>query len=139
MAAWMFLQPSSLVRNCLIAFSSISSSQLYSVPHLCSQVEIKKSKMNYIYVYHLLNISCSNFILFLCSRHKMAEGHIEFTLSKYVCVSVFQICVQPITSVCMVGFKNHLAQMIIKTRLCVACKKNVARSKTQSALKVFGF
>ena len=39
----------------------------------------------------------------------MAQGHIEFTPSSsmYVCVSVFQIRVQPIASLCMVGFKNH--------------------------------
>ena len=65
----------------------------------------------------------------------MAEGHIEFSrslcMSVCVClyVPVFQICVQPITSLCMVGFKNHLAQMIIRTRQCVACKNHVARSE----------
>ena len=63
---------------------------------------------------------------FSCPGHKMAEGHIVFTLS--VCVCIFQIHDRPITSLCMVGFKNHLAQMI-KTRQCVACKNHVARSK----------
>ena len=66
----------------------------------------------------------------------MAEGHIEFTLSMCVCVYVFGVCVfqirvQPITSLCMVGFKNHVAQMIIKTRQCVACKNHVAKSKVK--------
>ena len=27
--------------------------------------------------------------LFLCPHHKMAEGHIEFTLSVYLCVFVY--------------------------------------------------
>ena len=48
-----------------------------------------------------------------------------------VCVCVFQIRVRSITSLCMVGFKNHLAQMIITTRRCVACKNHVARSKVK--------
>ena len=74
-------------------------------------------------------------------RHKMAEGHIEFTLSVCVCVClcvcvcvcvrVFQIRVRLITSLCMVGFKINLAQMIIKTRRCVACKNHGARSKAK--------
>ena len=46
---------------------------------------------------------------FLCPRHEMAEGHIEFTLSvcEFVCVfiCVFQNHVWPITSSCMVGFE----------------------------------
>ena len=45
----------------------------------------------------------------------MADGHIQFTLFMFVCVFVIQICVQPINSLCMVGFKNYVAQMIIKT------------------------
>ena len=57
----------------------------------------------------------------------MAEGHIEFTLSMCVsvcvCVYVFQIHVQSITSLCMVGFKNYLAQVIIKN--------HVAKSKVK--------
>ena len=67
--------------------------------------------------------------VFLCFRHKMAEGHIEFTLS--VCVCVFQIRVRPVTSLCMAGFKNHFAQTIIKTRRCVGHKNHVARSKVK--------
>ena len=34
-------------------------------------------------------------IYFLCPRHKMAEGHIEFTLSVHACVCVCVcVCVQ---------------------------------------------
>ena len=55
----------------------------------------------------------------------MAKGHIEFTM----CVSVFLIRVRPITSLCMVGFKNYLAQMINKIRRCVARKNYVTRSR----------
>ena len=62
----------------------------------------------------------------------MAEGHIEFTLSVYVCV--FQICVRLITSLCMVGFENNLAQMIIKTKRCFACKNHVTRSKVKGTV-----
>ena len=71
---------------------------------------------------------------FLCPCHKMAEGHIELTLS--VCVCVFQIRVQPITSFCMVGFKTYLAQMINKTRRCAAYKNHVTRSKVKVTAKV---
>ena len=61
----------------------------------------------------------------------------KFTLCVCVCVCVcvracvFQIRVRPITSFCMVGFKNHLVQMIIKTRRCVVRKNHVARSKVK--------
>ena len=62
----------------------------------------------------------------------MAEGHREFTLSMCVCVylfiCVFQNLVRPMTSLCMVGFKNYFAQMT-KTRQCIACKNHVARSE----------
>ena len=50
-------------------------------------------------------------------------------LSLKVCV--FQIHVQPITSSCMVGFENYLAEMIIMTRQCVLYKNHVARSKVK--------
>ena len=73
----------------------------------------------------------SHFGQLLCPRHKMAEGHIEFTLCVCVCVCVSQVRVRPITSLCMVGFKNNLAQMIIKTRRGVACKNHVARLKVK--------
>ena len=48
-----------------------------------------------------------------------------------LCVCVFQICVRPITSLCMMGFKNNLAQIILKTKRCVACKNHVARLKVK--------
>ena len=70
-------------------------------------------------------------MVFLCHRHKMAEGHIDFTLSVCVCVCIFQIRVRPITSLCMVGFKNHLAQIIIKTRQYVAYKNHDAKSNVK--------
>ena len=73
----------------------------------------------------------------------MAEGHIECTLCVFVCVCVcvcvVQIRVRPITSFCMLGFKNHLAQMITKTRRCVARKNLVARKKSRSQLALKGF
>ena len=69
------------------------------------------------------------FLHFYAPRHKMAEGHIEFSLSVFVCV--FKIRVRPITSLCMMGFKNHLVQMIIKTRRSVACKNHVAGSNVK--------
>ena len=46
-------------------------------------------------------------------------------------VCVFQIHVQPITSLYIVGFKNYLAEMIIVTRLSVACKNHVPKSKVK--------
>ena len=67
----------------------------------------------------------------------MADGHIEVTVS--VCVCVFQIRVRPITSLFMVGFTNHLAQMIIKTRQCVSHKNHVARSKVKVTVGTSGF
>ena len=42
--------------------------------------------------------------------------------------SVKPVCVQPITLLCIVGFENNLAQMIIMTRRCVANKSHVAGS-----------
>ena len=62
----------------------------------------------------------SIFTFIFMPRHKMAAGHIEFTLS--VGVPVFQIRVRPITALCMVGFTKHLEQLIIKTRRFVARK-----------------
>ena len=92
-------------------------------------------------------ITLSCVVGFLYPHYKMAEGHLEFTLSVCVCVCVenggmayrvypiracvFQICVRPITSLCMVGFIKYLAQIIIKTRQFVACKNHIARSKVK--------
>ena len=72
----------------------------------------------------------------------MAEGHIESYLSLSlslsvcvcVCVCVFQNRFRPITSTCMVGFGNNLAQIII-TRHCVANKNHVARSKVKVTVR----
>ena len=70
----------------------------------------------------------------------MAEERIESYLSVCVracvrlCVCVFQNRVRPITSACMVGFRNNLAQMIIITRHCVA-NKHVARSKVKVTVR----
>ena len=72
-------------------------------------------------------------------RNKMAEGYKEFTLSVCVCMCVFQIRVRHITSLCMVGFKNYLAQMIIKTRQRVACKNHIARSKVKGTVGSLSF
>ena len=56
-------------------------------------------------------------------------------------VCAFQNCVQPITSSCMVGFKNYLAEMIITTRQYVLCQDISLgqRSRSQPALKVCAF
>ena len=73
----------------------------------------------------------------------MGKGHIEFTLSVRMCmfyclfVCMFQNCVQPITSLCMVESENFLAQMILKTRLCVMCKNHVARLKVKVTVGKF--
>ena len=67
--------------------------------------------------------------LLFIAHHKMAEGHIEFTLSARACVFSFvRLCV---LESCTVRFNNYLAQMIIETRRCVACKNHVARSKVK--------
>ena len=82
--------------------------------------EIKVIKLNkYVYV------------RFLCPRHEVAEGHIEFTLCVSAFVCVFQNRVRAITKPYMMGFENNLAQMIIMTRQCVACKNHLARLKGQ--------
>ena len=44
---------------------------------------------------------------------KWQKGHIEFTLSVYVCLFVYSRIVWPVTLSFMVGFKNNLAQMIM--------------------------
>ena len=56
-------------------------------------------------------------------------------------VCVFQNCVQPITSLCMMGFQNYVAEMIITTRQYVSCKNMLLgqRSRSQPALKVCAF
>ena len=85
--------------------------------------------------------SSKQIVIFYASRHKMAEGHIEFTLSlcvrACVCVCVPESC----STHNLVGFKNYMAEMIITTRQCVACKNILLgqRSRSQSALKVFAF
>ena len=73
-------------------------------------------------------------------RHKMAEGHKGvYPVRVRVCmrVCVFQNRVRLITS-CMEGFKNYLAQMIIKTK-CVACKNRFPRSKVKVAVGTQSF
>ena len=63
----------------------------------------------------------------------MAEGHIEFTLSGCVCgmcVCVPDSCLTH-NFILHGGIKNHLAQIIIKTRRCVAYKNHVSRSKVK--------
>ena len=59
-------------------------------------------------------------------------------------VFAFLNCVRPITTSCIGGSKNYLADTIIMTRRCVGSKKHVARLKvkvigSQSALKVCAF
>ena len=55
---------------------------------------------------------------------------IQYTkLSAYASVKL--VHVRPITLYCMMGFENHLAQMIIMTRRCVPCKNHVTRLKVK--------
>ena len=63
----------------------------------------------------------------------MAEDQIEFTLSVHVCVCVPDLYLTH-NFISMVGFKNHLAQMIVKTRQCVTSKNYVSRSKVKVAV-----
>ena len=52
-------------------------------------------------------------------------------------VCAFQTLVRPITSSCMVGLKNYLAEMIITTKQCVACKNHVAGSKVNVTVHTY--
>ena len=77
-----------------------------------------------------------------CPGHEMAVGHIESYLSVCVCVC-FRLCVPESCPahdfVLLVGFGNNLAQMIIITRHCVACKNRVEQgqmSRSQFTLKL---
>ena len=45
--------------------------------------------------------------------------------------SVKPVRVQPITLLCMMGFEKNFAQIIIRTRQCVANKNHVARLKVK--------
>ena len=66
------------------------------------------------------SVVCKNMLLGRRSRSQLALK-----------VCTFQIHVEPITSSCMMGFENYLAEMIIMTRQCVACKNYVAMSKVK--------
>ena len=69
----------------------------------------------------------------------MEEWLIEFTLSVCVCLCIPDSCPTH-KLLCMVGFKNNWAQMIIKTRRCVVCKNHVPSSKVKvTVLKNFVF
>ena len=69
-----------------------------------------------------------------CSSRPDNESYIR-TMSQgqqsALSVFGFKNRVRLITSSCKVGFKNDLAQIIITTRRCVACKNLVARSKVK--------
>ena len=57
-----------------------------------------------------------------------------------MCVCVFQICVRPITSLCMVGFKNYFGINDHQDNVShVRTMLLGQRSRSQSALKDFGF
>ena len=66
-----------------------------------------------------------------CVQEHVAKFKVKVTVSTVGKVYAFQILVGPIRSSCMMGFKNYLAEMIIMTRQCVACKNHVARSKVK--------
>ena len=52
-------------------------------------------------------------------------------------VFAFYSGVLPITSSCMVGFQNVLAEIIITTRRCIGSKNHVARSKAKVAVGTY--
>ena len=53
------------------------------MPFMPDHALTHSSRLCYSYLFHVLFASET---LFLCPRHEMAEGHIEFTLSVCVCV-----------------------------------------------------
>ena len=65
-------------------------------------------------------VACKNMLLGQRSRSQPALK-----------LCALQMHVRPITSSCMMGFENYLAEMIIKTRQCVTYKTHVARSKVK--------
>ena len=52
-------------------------------------------------------------------------------------VCAFQIHVRPITSSCMMGFENYLAQILIKTRQYIAFKNNATSLKVKVTAGTF--
>ena len=65
-------------------------------------------------------VACKNILLGKRSRSQPALK-----------VCAFQIHVRPLTSSCMVGCENYLAEMILTTRRCFICKNHIARSKVK--------
>ena len=88
-------------------------------------------------------------------KNHVARSNVKVTVHTLT-VCAWASCVQPITSSgmvggqghnwhfkfvrsrtvsdpssCLVGFENYLAEMIITTRRCVACKNHFARSKVR--------
>ena len=76
-------------------------------------------------------IAAGGTFIFLCLRHGMVKGHIEFTLS--ICVFSFVCLRYPESCLAynIILFENNFAQMIIMTRGCVANKNHVAKSKVK--------
>ena len=75
----------------------------------------------------------------MVERHNRVDPvHVCVCLYVFLFVlCVFQNCVRPITSSCMVGFENYLAQMISKIKQCVPCMNHVTRSKVKVTVHIY--
>ena len=61
---------------------------------------------------------------YITYKNHVARSKIKVTALK---ICAFQNRVQPLTSSCIVGFENYMAQMITTTRQCVMYKNHVTR------------
>ena len=62
-------------------------------------------------------------------KNYVARSKVKVTVGA-LCFCVLESCPTH-NSLCMVGFKNYLAEMIIMTRWCVTRKNHAARSKVK--------
>ena len=70
---------------------------------------------------------------YVANKNLFARSKVKVTFVFKLCAytSVKPVRVGPITLLCIVGFENNLAQMIIMTRRCVANKNLITRSKVK--------
>ena len=75
----------------------------------------------------------------VANKNHVARLKVKVTVcTKILCIdSVKPVRVRPIKSLCIVGFENNLAQMIIMTRQCVVNKNHVARSKVKVTVRIY--
>ena len=66
---------------------------------------------------------------YVANKNHVARSKAKVTVcTKTLCIdSVKPVRVRPIKMLCIVGFENNLAQIIIMTRQCVVKKNHVAR------------